>query len=238
MTNGTPMAEMNASDLPFRFERKFLISEYTYEEIEVLIRVHPASFREIYEQRYVNNIYLESHGWDSFFDNIEGHGKRTKVRARWYGDLMGKIARPILEFKSKRGLVGRKRSFGLQPFTLIEGFDQRDFSEVVDGSGLPADVLIDLCQLRPVLLNRYSRKYYQSADRKFRITLDSNLSFFRFLGCFRGHTVSSISPRTTILELKYSMKDDDGVSMITNLFPWRVSKSSKYVTGVELLYEL
>ncbi len=238
MTKGASMTETETSDSPFRFERKFLISEYSFEEIEAMIILHPAMFREIHEQRYINNIYLESQGWDCYFDSVEGHGKRTKIRVRWYGDLIGSIARPVLEYKSKRGLVGRKRSFTLQAFTLINGFDQRSFDEVVDGSELPSDVQFDLSQLRPVLLNRYSRKYYQSADRKFRITLDTEVSFFHFLGSFRGHAVSSIAPRTTILELKYSIGDDDVVSKVTRLFPWRLSKSSKYVTGVELLYEL
>ncbi len=238
MTNITPKKETGTSESTFRFERKFLISEYSFEEIEALIKLHPAMFREIHEQRYINNIYLESHGWDSYFDSVEGHGNRTKVRVRWYGDLIGSIERPVLEFKSKRGLVGRKRSFTLQPFTLINGFDQRNFDEVVDGSALPSDVQFELSQLRLVLVNRYSRKYYQSADSKFRITLDTEVSFFHCLGSFGGHAVSSIAPRTTILELKYSMEDDDCVPIITRLFPWRLSKSSKYVSGVEQLFEL
>ena len=237
-TDETPMPETSTAGSPFRFERKFLITEYSYGEVEALVKLHPASFREIHMQRYVNNIYLESHGWDCYFDSVEGHGKRTKIRVRWYGDLTGSIAKPVLEFKSKSGLVGRKRSFALQPFTLTKGFDQRNFDEVIDGSALPNDVLFDLRQLRPVLLNRYSRKYYQSADKRYRITLDTDVSFFHFLGSFRGHAVTSIVPGTMILELKYSMADDDTVPMITSLFPWRVSKSSKYVTGVEQLYEL
>ena len=86
---------------------------------------------------------------------------------------------------------------------------------MIDGSALPNDVLFDLRQLRPVLLNRYSRKYYQSADKRYRITLDTDVSFFHFLGSFRGHAVTSIVPGTTILELKYSMADDDTVPMMS-----------------------
>jgi hypothetical protein len=37
----------------------------------------------------------------------------------------------------------------------------------------------------------------------------------------------------TILELKYSDKDDDEARYITNYFPFRMTKSSKYVSGIE-----
>ena len=155
-----------------------------------------------------------------------------------YGDLQGYIAKPVLEIKEKRGYVGRKRSFALRPFTLIEGYSKSCIKEVIDNSVLPTDVKIDIFNLNPILLTRYCRKYYLSSDRKFRITIDSNLFFYRFLSCYNRLAISSTDHEKTILELKYTMKHDDEASTVTSKFPWRIDKNSKYVTGLEQLYEM
>jgi hypothetical protein len=50
------------------------------------------------------------------------------VRVRWYGSLFGPILRPVMEFKVKQGLAGRKESFPLQPFVLDETFTVATFA--------------------------------------------------------------------------------------------------------------
>ncbi len=39
-----------------------------------------------------------------------------------------------------------------------------------------------------------------------------------------------------ILELKYNQDMDNGANYIVNCFPFRLTKSSKYVSGIESLY--
>ena len=39
-----------------------------------------------------------------------------------------------------------------------------------------------------------------------------------------------------ILELKYNMDNEDDSSYITEVFPFRLTKNSKYVVGIEKMY--
>ena len=59
----------------YRYERKFVISSkhITKNEIENIIKLHPAVFREIYSERYVRNIYFDLIGFDNYVENIDGN---------------------------------------------------------------------------------------------------------------------------------------------------------------------
>ena len=67
-----------------RYETKFSVLDLNHNEIENIIKSHPAIFNEIYFTRNVNNIYFDTVDFSSFIDNIEGVRDRKKVRIRWY----------------------------------------------------------------------------------------------------------------------------------------------------------
>src|SRR3989338_2665467 len=115
-----------------RHERKFLISDYSAADIEQIVKFNPACFTEIYHQRTVNNIYFDSLAFDSYYDNIEGNTNRTKARIRWYGNLFGEIENAILEFKIKKGLLGRKEYYSLNPFILNANFSKEQIISALD----------------------------------------------------------------------------------------------------------
>ena len=221
----------------YRYERKFFISELTRQEVESIVRLHPAIFSEIYHQRFVNNIYLDSPDMRSYLDNIDGSQRRMKLRVRWYGDLSGIIEKPILELKIKDGLLGRKVSFALNLFSIDEkSFRFGEIIDAVRGSDIPDLVKMEFAALGPTLLNRYRRRYYISADGNYRITIDSDTVFYRINthNCSLSH---ELTDRTnTILELKYNQNRDHYARQITNHFPFRMTRSSKYTSGIEKLY--
>lgn len=73
-------------------------------------------------------------------------------------------------------------------------------------------------------------------DKRFIITIDDKQSFYKistFGNCFL-YKVDDFS--NVILELKYNVEHDSQASIISNLLPFRVTKSSKYIRGIELLY--
>src|SRR3712207_351051 len=106
-----------------RYERKFFITGRSAKEIEQQLHFHPACFKEIYNERWINNIYLDTLGFNNYYDNLEGERERWKTRIRWYGGLFGEISKPVLEFKIKRGLLGNKKSYPLRSFTLNTAFN-------------------------------------------------------------------------------------------------------------------
>ena len=219
----------------YRYERKYLINNLSEYEIENIVTLHPCVFSEIFYSRYINNIYLDSDNFDNYHDNVAGVGNRHKVRIRWYGDMFKENNRPVLEYKIKKGLLGRKDSYELKSFSVDKTFGVNTLKDVFERSSLPDSIRQDLSFLKPVLLNRYRRKYFISFDKKYRITLDKEMIFY-LLNCHANHFQNYYIDRNQkILELKYAHGLDAGAKDISTLFPFRVTKSSKYVYGLECL---
>lgn len=219
----------------YRFERKFSVPELTIHEIDDFVMKHPALFREIFHRRYVNNIYFDSVELKNYYDSIHGSSYRMKIRIRWYGELFGDIINPILELKIKDGIVNKKLSFPLKQFTLDKNFSTKEIKGILLGSEIPAEIKYRFDYVFPVLLNRYQRKYFQSCDQKFRLTLDNDLSFYRINALFNRFVNNHVDKQNIILELKYDHMFETAAERITNAFPFRLFRSSKYVTGVEKL---
>ncbi len=216
-----------------RYERKFVVNQLYKLSIEQIIRNHQAAFSEIYHERFINNIYLDTSNFMYFFDNIAGKSHRKKVRIRWYGDLYGEIASPILEFKLKTGAVGDKVSFPLESFCLDNNFTIDILKNVFHQSNLPEWVLNEILLLEPTLLNRYARKYFQSINKYFRLTIDRNLVYQDISRRNNSFINNSVNDYNNIVELKYDFNKDNYADLITNYLPFRLSKSSKYVNGIE-----
>ncbi|MCW3102612.1 MAG: hypothetical protein JWO09_1052 [Bacteroidetes bacterium] len=230
MPHSTEQAE------PLRYERKFLITGYSHRDVEQMIKFHPACFSEIYHQRTVNNIYFDTLGFSYYYDNVEGSQERLKVRIRWYDGLFGMIAQPVLEYKIKKGLLGKKDSYALRPFTLDEHFDKRQILNAINGSDIPQQVKDELLSLKPALLNSYTRRYFMSADKNFRITIDHQLSYYRISYDSNTFTNKSLDRNATVLELKYDSALEQEAKEIGALFPFMMTKNSKYLTGLERLF--
>lgn len=218
-----------------RYERKFFVTDLTKHEVESSVRFHPAVFSEIYHERRVNNIYLDSFDMGNYFDNVIGQEKRTKVRIRWYGRLLGDIKNPILELKKKNGLVSRKISFSLPGFKFDMCFSKDILQDVFKRSDLSDRLKLDLSCMDASLLNSYQRKYYLSANKKYRVTLDSDLEFYSVSAFENSFLDRSVDHLSVILEVKYNREHEVGANRVTSFFPFRMTKSSKYIMGVERL---
>lgn len=224
---------MNKPLPDYRYERKFLVKDVSRHEIELYIKHHPKAFKEIFHSRQVNNIYFDTPGLINYFDNVEGNKSRVKVRLRWYDNLFGHIEKPVLEYKIKEGFVGTKRSYKLAPFTLDTKFSRKNIESALDVPHLNQSIKDDLLALNPALLNHYTRKYFLSDDKKYRITLDYDPVYY---GISYDHSTflnKSVDYNTVIIELKYFKEDDEFASEISSKIPFMLTKSSKYLQGLE-----
>lgn len=217
-----------------RYERKFLITGFPRPHVEQRIRLHPARFREIYHRRYVNNCYFDTAGLTAYRDAIEGSARRMKVRVRWYGPLFGEIARPVLEIKTKRGLLGGKAQYPLPPMTMDPSGRGARLANWVEGAELPPE-LDALRDLNAALINRYARRYYIAGDPRYRLTLDDELEYCTVTPPIRRFASFEDDPLTTIIELKYGQDADGDAPRITTRLEFRMTKSSKYVEGMRRL---
>ena len=229
--------KQNIRTSDYRYERKFLIRELTQYEVESIVKFHPTIFTEIYYQRYVNNIYFDSFSFINFYENVEGATDRMKIRVRWYGDLFGSIEKPILEIKIKKGLLGKKISMPIKSFELTTA---TDLSEILNTmkSSLKDSLNIDFNSLKPTLLNRYSRSYYQSGNGSYRITIDSDQVFYQINERSNIYLNQISEKDEVILELKYDQEYDSAANYVTNELPFRMTKNSKYVTGVQKILQI
>lgn len=219
----------------YRYERKFLISELSRYDTEMAVKLHPAMFMRIYPSRYINNIYCDSLDLKNYYDTIDGADKRIKIRVRWYGDLFGLIEKPVLELKIKKGIMGTKESCRLNSFSLDNNFYFETLANIFHDSDIPAPLKLQLAALKPTILNRYYRSYYQSADGNYRITLDSNMEYYSLNVGPNSYSQKYTDLTNTVLELKYDRKNDCFAHKITNHFSFRMTRNSKYISGVEAL---
>ena len=86
---------------------------------------------------------------------------------------------------------------------------------------------------QPVLLNRYRRKYFQSFDKNYRITIDKNLSYYKINKHTNNFLNKSVDHLSKIVELKYHSSKDSYAEAIVSSLPFRLNKNSKYVNGLE-----
>ena len=222
--------------LAYRYENKFVISKLTRPEIEMAVKLHPALFSEIFHERTINNIYFDSLDLKSYFDNLAGVSERYKFRIRWYGNTFGLVKNPVLEIKIKQNALGQKLSYPLADFVISDDFSLDTIQSVFLRSQLPAAILAEFNTMHFVFINSYRRKYFESFDHKFRLTIDSRLKFYR-LSNRRGRGLSVYGGRSgLVVELKYSSEHSDLADQIAGQLPFRITKNSKYVAGVEALY--
>ncbi len=217
----------------YRYERKFLVERMDTQHIRALVQLHPAMFVMPYPPRWVNNIYLDTPDLSNYLDNVEGAVDRRKVRLRWYHGLFEHTSSATLEFKIKRGMVGRKVQFDLGAFRLDEDFTQSGFSDFLQAADLPPDVKLLLHAQIPVLVNRYRRWYYATTDGRFRVTVDTAMSFYHITPMHNTFRFKHVDHIQNVVELKYQKVDDPAASRIASAFPFSVFKNSKYVLGME-----
>ena len=201
-----------------RYEIKYALSVVDLGIIKQAIINHPFSFTTAFANRIVNNIYFDTPELNWFYQNLNGDPNRTKLRYRWY-DEEKNIGSGKFEIKLKRNLLGDKK------------YINQSFSSYEDLERYMPDQEIFPFLIKPTLKNKYSRSYWISADTKFRITLDTNLTFEHTEHSTLLHTEEKI-----ILEIKFAKEDYVFFDELNKFLPFRQTKFSKYATGISKLY--
>lgn len=205
------------SDLSkYRYELKYALQESELTNLYAILSQHPALFKVAFPDRIVNNIYFDNINFQCCFENLDGISERTKIRYRWYGE-QDKFSSGKSELKIKKNALGTKKYFDLEhPKDLIDLEIQ-----VKDVLHKP--------ELQSALHNQYIRSYYIDDSGKFRLTIDRELSYW--LPGIKTNIPSFCDSRI-IVEIKFDQEDANLIDRITRFFPFRLSKHSKYGSGV------
>lgn len=210
-----------------RYERKYRIEGVHLNVILQVLRLHPAGLSKIYPDRQINNIYFDTPHLTTYKDNVMGIANRDKYRVRWYGLDPLNIKNPKLEIKHRRNNVGAKTIYDVSEFSFE---DLTALTKTVNQLSGTSAALI------PTLQNSYQRAYFGTRDNKFRLTIDWNLAYasMRAGNQFRKHQQQERNVH--ILEVKYEQELESEADRISQFLPFRSTKNSKYVTGVELCW--
>jgi len=223
----------------YRYERKFIYPDvYPEDLIATEILGSSFCFREIFHRRTVNNCYFDDASMTFYHQNVNGDDQRNKYRLRWYGDDFAQVQNPVLEIKKKHGLVGDKISFALSNLNLnLNQNTSLDLLQEIKESSHNAhfiELAHALEMLKPSVYNSYERRYFLSDCERFRITIDYNMLFYDVQTAPFALTRATLPE--VILELKYAIKDDRDSRKVSQGLRARLSKHSKYVRGVDLIY--
>lgn len=218
-----------------RCEIKFVDIETEYAHVRQWLLLNTEGFRVAYPARAVNNVYFDTFDCGAYFENLSGASRRTKVRFRWYGES-SVPERGVLEVKQKRNHLGWKINCKIgSPLPFTERWPaivSRIKSELPPAGRLWLD-----SNPSPVLINRYRREYFISADSRVRVTLDRDQRVFdQRYNAVPNLTNAANLPAPLVMELKYAPEHRDHVTEILRAVPIRMSRNSKYTLGVTAIH--
>ena len=218
----------------YRYEKKFIINLNNFFLINKYIKENSLMFSKEFKSRIIQTIYFDNNNLKLCKQNLDGLNKRKKIRIRWYQDNSNLI-QPFLELKIKNGNLGRKLRYKLNPiFKNYNSIELKDILKSLSESEFDRSIKENIFTYKPNLIVEYKRKYLSSRIIDCRLTIDQNIKFKKIYANFIS--CNSRSYNKVILELKYAANlDKKFLSGILDL-PFRITKHSKYVEGIRMLY--
>jgi hypothetical protein len=215
-----------------RHEVKFAAYALQRPVLENWIHMHPAGFIRPYPDREINNIYFDTIDYRAYAENLAGVSERSKVRYRWYGDN-AEPAAGSLEVKLKRNHFGWKRRYRLAQSPYREGFGWHEIrSELRTHLPFEGRLWLDQNSL-PVMINRYTRRYFCTTNSAIRVTIDSNQRVYdQRTGDKPNFSKPAIMQDTLVVEVKFARASRADAVRILGTIPLRVGRYSKYMNAV------
>jgi len=215
-----------------RRERKGVVTPAADGWLERAVREHPALFVTAHPERMVTTVYFDTADGRLAASNLIGAVERMKIRARWYGPLVGIVSSAALEFKKKVGEVGFKTTVPLEPFEVPATRDLTALARQVQGfEGYPA-ALVEFRELRPAVITSYRRQYFRSRDGRFRLTIDRDIQSYGLASPAMGSRLTPIRHPEIVVELKYDAALEDDADRVWAPLGLRVQRNSKYLNGI------
>ena len=205
-----------------RIEKKFVLGKYEEDTLKKILTIN--GFKKSFPSRYISSIYLDTLNFDFAKDNINGVGKRKKIRFRWYNEDYENI---YLEEKSKQNFVVKKT---IDLFKNVKS--KKNLVENLKDYFFVKTKKYKEFNYRFILKTNYLRSYWISEDKRIRATIDTSLNTSPINDLSRKLDLSE-----TILEFKFSPSNE---TFFRNFFykknlNLRSKKYSKYLQSFNLL---
>lgn len=218
-----------------RREMKFALP---YADLGKLMTVLSANFRRVRHHdasTIVRSVYLDDARLNGYHESVEGTGNRRKVRVRWYNDD-DREGRFFFEIKKRVFDLVVKNRVAIQSPVALGELTYREIGRRLESTLPPPHREILARRSSPVLLSEYRREYFEGADRRQRVTVDSGLKWYSQIGRNRISRRFAVElPHLVVVELKTPAGSKLGA--LRHLHPLRLTptRSSKYVVGCQQL---
>ncbi|MCP4167478.1 MAG: polyphosphate polymerase domain-containing protein [Chloroflexi bacterium] len=230
-----------------RFELKYILhSDQVAAVSETLLDyIETDDYGDAQGRYTVTSLYFDSADYKAYWDKLEGHPYRRKLRVRVYGNqVVTPQTRCFVEIKQRLYKTVSKRRVVLPHEQAMESANYRQLATTLspdDAATLQeALYLHDVLQLRPTCIVRYDRLAFNGGqyDPGLRITFDSDLKF-------RVHDLSLLSetyadnryflpPHWYIMEIKINHRVPYWLTEIIGKHSCTQRRISKYCTSLEV----
>lgn len=229
-----------------RYELKYLLhhdhADGVIADLATYMSFDPHGDRRGHYQ--ISSLYFDTEGYKAYWDKVEGHKYRRKVRVRVYGDQSVHDATPVfIEVKQRLDRALEKRRAQLpyadaidlarldRPFGDISPTDRATLDEV--------NYLARALQLRPACVVSYDRIALEASEYApgLRITFDSNLRgrvhdlTLRSRG--DGENAHFLPPDWVIMEIKINHRTPYWLTEIIGKHGCTLRRVSKYCSALE-----
>lgn len=223
------------TDLTSRRELKFVVSAAHLDPLRRLLEGNGR--RQIFngEVSLVHSLYFDDATLSACRANLNGLGRRRKLRLRWYDrPLPGNEA--FLEIKWRDNRTTGKHRLCLRSGESLWTLPYRTILAQI-AAAVPERYLPTLAQYsEPTLLVEYRREHFIAYERPLRVTLDYGVVYYDQTGKQRIWT--SLGRRhegLVVVEGKLPAGHEQDLRSFLHPFAARVDRCSKYVHGCQML---
>jgi SPX domain protein involved in polyphosphate accumulation len=233
-----------------RYELKYLVRREQFEplvaELGQMLRLDTHS-NELGLYR-ITSLYYDTPDYKAYWDKLDGHRSRRKVRVRVYGNVNISAQTPaFLEVKQRVNKMMRKRRLQLAYGDAInfDRFEEMGAALGGDEEGAQRALLQEVyylyrtLQLRPACVVTYDRMAFEGDVHApdLRITLDTNLRGrihdLSLLSTGGAHDLTVLGPEYAVLEVKTNHNVPRWVARLTAAHHCAFRRISKYCMTLE-----
>lgn len=232
-----------------RYELKYILTKDQYLEfVEILPNYAEPDMHGDHGGRYmITSLYYDSQDFKAYWDKIEGHKFRRKVRIRIYGDhavtpesnCFVEIKQRINKTLQKKRIVVSYRSAEKLCSLGAEIPEERNFSGTDQEIAGEVRYLQATLQLQPSCVVSYDRRAFNGGgyDDGLRITFDTNLKGrvhdLTLLSTRHAENKFFIPPTMCIMEIKVNYRVPYWLTEVIGKYRFTLRRVSKYCAALE-----
>jgi hypothetical protein len=230
------VSEKSSESSVARYELKLATGLLDVEAVRAALVAAAPALSEVFPERAVHSLYYDTRDLAAFRDHVQGIGRRSKLRARWYGGAFAGDG--ALERKSRDGSASLK---SVQPLVLG---GPRQTPLIAQLLTLPQQSVLSLAETygpdgaalwgqTPVVWISYRRRYF-AAPSGLRATLDFSLRAAAVGTLYVPGRLRALGG-DVIVELKAEPHLRDRAADLMARLGWPRVRHSKYVRAVREL---